>query len=207
MKTFSCLDDLDDIGAIGQKDNTGNRMTRVGSWTFFCQQLIRQSNHRFWSRIGNTARHLVAIEPWAEPVHQVIVRTLILLGQRGAALTHVAELRKRMLDELGVDLSNETLALLDQPQREVPDGTVEYAITPASVDPAPVAANPYKGLERYSMADAAHFFGRERFTDRLLENIVANPVVALIGTSGSGKSSVVHAGLLLTQLAPLHCGR
>lgn len=58
--------------------------------------------------------------------------------------------------------------------------------------------NPYKGLRSFSEADAPDFFGREALVDRLLQRLreaEAN-FLALVGPSGSGKSSVLRAGLL-----------
>ncbi|HET7309339.1 MAG TPA: BTAD domain-containing putative transcriptional regulator, partial [Actinomycetota bacterium] len=60
--------------------------------------------------------------------------------------------------------------------------------------------NPYKGLRPFIEADALDFFGREAFIQRLLERLsrAENPsrFVAVVGPSGSGKSSVVRAGLV-----------
>ncbi len=60
--------------------------------------------------------------------------------------------------------------------------------------------NPYKGLRAFEEADAADFFGREILMKRLLERIDENhPMgrfLAVVGPSGSGKSSVVKAGVL-----------
>jgi DNA-binding SARP family transcriptional activator/ABC-type glycerol-3-phosphate transport system substrate-binding protein len=60
--------------------------------------------------------------------------------------------------------------------------------------------NPYKGLRAFGEADAAEFFGRERVVERLLNRIgeggSRGRLVALVGPSGSGKSSVVRAGLI-----------
>ncbi len=62
--------------------------------------------------------------------------------------------------------------------------------------------NPYKGLRAFQQGDAADFFGREQFVERLLAHMAessTDPVVrflAVIGPSGSGKSSVVKAGLI-----------
>lgn len=55
---------------------------------------------------------------------------------------------------------------------------------------------PYRGLFAFREKDAVFFFGREEFTDRLAEAVEARPLVAVVGPSGSGKSSVVFAGLL-----------
>lgn len=55
---------------------------------------------------------------------------------------------------------------------------------------------PYRGLFHFGEADAAYFFGREAFTERLLDTVQRQRLVAVVGASGSGKSSVVFAGLI-----------
>ncbi|MBW4594113.1 MAG: CHAT domain-containing protein [Brasilonema angustatum HA4187-MV1] len=55
---------------------------------------------------------------------------------------------------------------------------------------------PYKGLSAFRQEDKSVFFGREAFTHRLLEAVNKKPLVAVIGPSGRGKSSVVFAGLI-----------
>ncbi len=61
--------------------------------------------------------------------------------------------------------------------------------------------NPYKGLRAFDAADAGDFFGRESAVGSLLaalagENEQAPRFLAVVGPSGSGKSSLVLAGLL-----------
>jgi Helix-turn-helix. len=62
----------------------------------------------------------------------------------------------------------------------------------------PVAPNatPYKGLHAFQESDAADFFGRAALVERLGERLAAGGLLAVVGPSGSGKSSVVHAGLI-----------
>lgn len=55
---------------------------------------------------------------------------------------------------------------------------------------------PYRGLFAFQEADAALFFGRERVIQTLVAAVKQQPLVAVIGPSGSGKSSLVFAGLL-----------
>jgi WD40 repeat protein/DNA-binding SARP family transcriptional activator len=65
--------------------------------------------------------------------------------------------------------------------------------------PAPAAAarNPYKGLRSFAEADAADFFGCELRVEPLVARLAAGQrFLAVIGPSGSGKSSLVHAGLV-----------
>ncbi|MCB8978490.1 MAG: WD40 repeat domain-containing protein [Ardenticatenaceae bacterium] len=55
---------------------------------------------------------------------------------------------------------------------------------------------PYRGLFAFQEEDEALFFGREAFTQMLTQFVLARPLTAVIGPSGSGKSSVVFAGLV-----------
>ncbi len=55
---------------------------------------------------------------------------------------------------------------------------------------------PYRGLRFFREEDAAFFFGRDAFIQRLLGEVDKHQLVAVIGPSGSGKSSVVRAGLI-----------
>lgn len=55
---------------------------------------------------------------------------------------------------------------------------------------------PYLGLARFDTGDRERFFGRDRLIDRLAEKVAAHPVVVLVGPSGSGKSSLLRAGLI-----------
>jgi hypothetical protein len=55
---------------------------------------------------------------------------------------------------------------------------------------------PYLGLETFQEKDAAFFFGRAALTQWLGERLRERRFLAVIGPSGSGKSSVVRAGLL-----------
>ncbi|MFI8443566.1 WD40 repeat domain-containing protein [Streptomyces rochei] len=55
---------------------------------------------------------------------------------------------------------------------------------------------PYRGLTRYEPDDAALFFGRDRLLDRLAELTRTHRFTAVFGPSGSGKSSLLRAGLI-----------
>ncbi len=62
--------------------------------------------------------------------------------------------------------------------------------------PAIERPNPYLGLFAFREGDADNFFSRDQFADRLAEAVGARSLVAVVGASGSGKSSVVFAELL-----------
>ncbi len=70
-------------------------------------------------------------------------------------------------------------------------------ITPLIVnEKTAVSTSPYRGLFAFGEEDAPYFFGRETFTEQLINAVQQQSMVAVIGPSGSGKSSVVIAGLL-----------
>ncbi len=56
--------------------------------------------------------------------------------------------------------------------------------------------SPFPGLRAFTPRDAPIFFGRGRETDELVARVTASGFVAVVGASGSGKSSLVGAGLL-----------
>ncbi|HUF58496.1 MAG TPA: extracellular solute-binding protein [Actinomycetota bacterium] len=74
-----------------------------------------------------------------------------------------------------------------------------------AVDGSTEERNPYKGLHAFAEADADDFFGRdalvERLVARMAESTEGSRFLAVVGPSGSGKSSVVRAGLIPTLRA------
>ncbi|MFF5553938.1 WD40 repeat domain-containing protein [Streptomyces olivaceoviridis] len=58
------------------------------------------------------------------------------------------------------------------------------------------AEPPYKGLVRFETGDSDRFFGRDRLTADLLDLLLRQRFAAVFGPSGSGKSSLLRAGLI-----------
>ena len=58
------------------------------------------------------------------------------------------------------------------------------------------AENPYKGLRAFGEADAADFYGRDALVGELARALADHGLIAVVGPSGIGKSSIVKAGLL-----------
>ena len=67
-------------------------------------------------------------------------------------------------------------------------------LAPLSIPALPPC--PYRGLSAFREEDAHLFFGRDPLVQRLLKATTENRFVSLVGASGSGKSSVVFAGLI-----------
>lgn len=58
------------------------------------------------------------------------------------------------------------------------------------------ATCPYKGLTSFQPEDAAFFFGREALVDELVARLQSSSTLVIGGPSGSGKSSLLRAGLV-----------
>ncbi len=129
-------------------------------------------------RTGEMAEILVGLDPGLSAV-------------LGSLIDDVGSSRARNVDEF----RHEVLAVL--------------AEGAAGASPV-VEENPYKGLRSFEAGDARDFFGRSRFVERLVARLArsgpAGRFIAVVGPSGSGKSSVVKAGLLpaLAQGAAPH---
>ncbi len=70
---------------------------------------------------------------------------------------------------------------------------------PLNLPPAPAldkSQNPYRGLAAFEASHRDLFFGREALTQTLFEQVVKAPLTVVLGASGSGKSSLVKAGLV-----------
>ncbi|MBB5926458.1 nSTAND1 domain-containing NTPase [Streptomyces echinatus] len=75
----------------------------------------------------------------------------------------------------------------------------KHAVEEASAgsqDAGADADSPYRGLARFETCDSGRFFGRDRLTADLLELARRRRFAAVFGPSGSGKSSLLRAGLI-----------
>ncbi|MDF1755789.1 MAG: hypothetical protein P1U89_23570 [Verrucomicrobiales bacterium] len=74
------------------------------------------------------------------------------------------------------------------------------SLNPSATEPVIARAlnldNPYVGLRSFSEADTDRFFGRKALTDEIISKVKVSPVLTLFGRSGSGKTSVVNAGVI-----------
>jgi class 3 adenylate cyclase/tRNA A-37 threonylcarbamoyl transferase component Bud32/energy-coupling factor transporter ATP-binding protein EcfA2 len=89
-----------------------------------------------------------------------------------------------------VDIGPHRLKGLAAPER------IHAVSGPGVEAPLPVTECPYRGLLAFEADDREFFFGREQVVADLLERVAPGRLVALVGASGSGKSSVLRAGLL-----------
>ncbi|NDJ62327.1 MAG: protein kinase, partial [Chloroflexi bacterium] len=83
------------------------------------------------------------------------------------------------------------------------DSSARIAVADYLLTPEPqldILPNPYKGLRAFQEVDAANFYGRELLTDQLVKRLGERAelarFLAVVGPSGSGKSSVIKAGVI-----------
>ena len=87
------------------------------------------------------------------------------------------------------------ITILYRGKRTPPDATlVEF--DPSLLPELDDSLCPYRGLNAFQEADRDIFFGRQRLLEILVKKITANQVLFVVGPSGSGKSSLVLAGLV-----------
>lgn len=143
------------------------------------------------------AHRWAALDPLLESPQIALIKLYTGTGQRAAALRQYQTYAQHLHAELDIEPS-EDLTLLFQSIKDYhslprPPARLQLGVESGSVPPP---ACPYRGLYAFQEADAPYFFGREIFVEKLIEAVQERPLVAVIGPSGSGKSSVVFAGLL-----------
>ncbi len=87
------------------------------------------------------------------------------------------------------------LAEIDSVCKESVD--ISFASLAAGADPPPYDnRRPFRGLSPFLFEDREFFFGRDQLIADLRKRLLAHPFLAILGRSGSGKSSLVFAGLI-----------
>ena len=110
---------------------------------------------------------------------------------------------------LGLNTWTDLRSGLDDPvalQRLIA-GVQAQAIDTIAHDPRLAGLCPYRGLLQFREEDAGLFFGRRRYIDELVQKVRQRSptnLVAVVGRSGSGKSSIIYAGLLPALCKELH---
>ena len=124
-------------------------------------------------------------------------------GRPGAARREAAAWAERTASErlrAATVSSAGALAVAQQAQVSVLDEVVELVAARARRDEMRsatwVGRQPYRALASYGPQDAELFVGRERLVAELATRVLERRLVVVVGPSGSGKSSLVRAGLI-----------
>ncbi|HEX5614739.1 MAG TPA: BTAD domain-containing putative transcriptional regulator, partial [Acidimicrobiia bacterium] len=135
--------------------------------------------------------------PYREELRALQMLALYRCGRQAEALRAFQATRAVLGEELGIDPSPRLRRLEEQILLQDPELDLAPSSTAATARSDARAENPYMGLRAFREADAARFFGHDRLVDQLARRVIDGaPFTAVVGPSGSGKSSAVQAGVL-----------
>jgi predicted ATPase/DNA-binding SARP family transcriptional activator len=153
------------------------------------------------------ARQQLALEPWRESACRQLMQAYALAGDRSNALAQYEQCREILWDELGVDPTEETVALFES----IKSGDFGLIVADQAIESSFETRH---NLPEY----ASHFIGREAEL-KVLDDFIADSsvrLVTLVGPGGIGKTRLAIAaaeqalsapifpeGLFFIDLAPL----
>ncbi|GHH29048.1 nSTAND1 domain-containing NTPase [Lentzea cavernae] len=132
---------------------------------------------------------LAQANPYREPLHALLMTALYGASRQAEALEVFRRARERLVEDLGIEPGPELRGLHATMLQGAP-----------LLDPAPPKTGrtdcPYRGLMAYQPEHHPWFFGRDHLVDLVTRRIERHPVVGVFGASGSGKSSLLRAGVV-----------
>lgn len=135
------------------------------------------------------AQTLVGAAPLRERRWALLAHAQYLAGRQGDALRTIHQLKAVLAENLGIDPGPDVVSLETAILRQ--DASLLGAEAPTQLR----ATCPYQGLLAYELDDVDRFFGREADVESCLRVLRRSSLLALVGPSGSGKSSLLRAGL------------
>ena len=147
---------------------------------------LRAGHHR---ELLGEAQARVAEAPLRERRWALLALAQYQAGRQGDALRTLHQARRTLAEELGVEPGPDLVGLEQAILRQDP------SLVAATALPEPSAVCPYLGLVPYDIDDTDGFFGRDAEVDAGLSRLATVGVLAVVGPSGSGKSSLVRAGV------------
>lgn len=134
------------------------------------------------------AGRLVTAEPYREARWALLARALYQAGRQGEALTTLRRARALLAGEMGLDPSEALTSLEEAVLRQDP------GLLPPPSGTASTTC-PYRGLLFYDVRDSDLYFGRAEEIASCREILARQGTLTVVGPSGSGKSSLVRAGV------------
>ncbi len=169
------------------------------------QQLIKLLlREQRWTAVLEWGERWIALGQTPEPAYRALMVGYAALGDRAKVTATYERCAAALEKELGVEASPETRTLYQElafgeRELDVDLTPTHLAATRARILDEPPAPGepPFKGLQYFDENDVDLFFGREMLTARLVGRLgEASFLAVIVGASGSGKSSVVRAGVI-----------
>lgn len=155
------------------------------------------------ARTCDVARQLVELAPWLEEGHRMLMRALVLSGQRGAALAQYERCRRALQAELDASPSAVTQALVEQIRAgELQAGGLQPASDCVTLGGALSFLDPDRPAELPAtdadLVDDMRFVARERELERLGAYLAQalngkGRLIFITGEAGQGKTALVQA--------------
>ncbi len=188
LEDSAAFDDWQVFCAESLKEEMAGALVGVATYVASLGDLERAVAH---------TRRWLALDPVSEPAHRHLMVLYAKSNRRTAALRQYETCCRALERELGAEPSKRTQEVYLQLLRD------ELPAAPAAAEAIlerelrTVGLCPYRGLAPFRELDASLFFGRASYIERLQAAVTDAPfITAVVGPSGSGKSSVVAAGLL-----------
>ena len=135
-----------------------------------------------------TAEAMVKAAPLRERRWTLLAMAQYQAGRQTEALRTIHQVRSLLADKLGLDPGPELASLQEAILRQ-DDSLLTHGLVRTSL------TCPYQGLSPYDVDDSESFFGRDDDVRVCLELLETHNVLSVLGPSGSGKSSLVRAGV------------
>jgi WD40 repeat protein/DNA-binding SARP family transcriptional activator len=136
------------------------------------------------------AQARVAEAPLRERRWALLALAQYQAGRQGEALRTLHGARTALATELGVDPGPDLVSLEQAILCQDP------GLIAGEANPAPSTVCPYRGLVAYDVGDAESFFGRDAEIAECVRRLAAAGALVVVGPSGSGKSSLLRAGVV-----------
>ena len=139
---------------------------------------------------------LVAAHPSSGRAVGQLMLALYRSDSQADALAVYRNHARGLRDDLGLAPAPALVELERQILRHDPALAPRARVALTDAGTVGTAVCPYKGLASFETRDAEYFCGREREVANLITRVASARLVGIVGASGSGKSSLLRAGLL-----------
>ena len=153
--------------------------------------------------LGRHAEVIVELErltrdnPYREELRALHMLALYRTGRQADALRAYQRTREVLDEELGIAPSPRLRRLEEQILLQDPDLEPRSVANHKGARSDRRIDNPYLGLRAFREEDETRFYGQDELVERLMARVLSDRrFTAVVGPSGSGKSSVVQAGLV-----------